>query len=493
MSALGTLMPGKLFGLPTSSQSISIVRPPFLQSMRTDGVTVMWATIEPGTGYVRYSSNGTRSVIARARRRTYFPSETGMPFPYEQYQADLVGLKSGRDYVYSAMVNGQPIGDIQSCHFHTAGPGPFDFLVFGDSGQATPEQLAIASCIAAEHPSFILHAGDIAYMDGTFAQYHANYFRYYGALMSCVPFFTTPGNHDYMTNDAAPYLALHSVPQRTVPVNDRGRYYSFDWGNAHIVSLDSNASLEQAVEGSGRMLAWLENDLRLTRAFWRIVFFHHPPYATGLNQGDIHCSWAREKIVPILEKYGVQVVFSGHEHAYHRSHLVRDNTLATDGDGTLYITSGGGGAGLYPVYAHPLLAVSKSSHHYIRAEIRGDRLTLRAMGIDGNEIDNVTLMPPPAIDTTDLIPILWRDMLLLRGARLQIKGRGLASEERYGSKGPLQLAGTVVSLNNRPIPLLYLSPNQIQAFIPFRVVGSATVRVNTPNGSSETSVSFPDE
>jgi hypothetical protein len=241
------------------------------------------------------------------------------------------------------------------------------------------------------------------------------------------------------------------------------------------------------------MLAWLENDLRSTRAFWRIVFFHHPPYATGLNQGDIHCSWAREKIVPILERYGVQVVFSGHEHAYHRSHPVRDNTLATSGDGTLYITSGGGGAGLYPVYAHPLLALSQSSHHYIRTEMRGARLTLRAIGVDGNEIDNVTLMPPPAIDSTDLSPMLWRGMLLLRGARIQIVGRGLASEERYDSKGPLQLAGTVVTLNNRPIPLLYTSPNQIQAFVPYRVFGSATLRVSTPNGSSETSVSFPNE
>src|SRR5262249_21741416 len=93
LSALGTLVPEKLAATPAPSPSISILRPPFLQSMRPDGVTVMWATLQSGAGYVRYATNGSRPGLARARRRTYFPSETGMPFPYEQYQADLAGLK----------------------------------------------------------------------------------------------------------------------------------------------------------------------------------------------------------------------------------------------------------------------------------------------------------------------------------------------------------------------------------------------------------------
>src|SRR5262245_24702714 len=269
VSAVGTLVSEKLVAAAAPAQSISMVRPPSLQSMRPDGVTVMWATLQPGTGYVRYVSDSSRPALRRARRRTYFPSETGMTFAYEQYQADLAGLKPNRQYLYSAIVNGQQIGDALSCHFRTAGPGPLDFLVLGDSGQATPEQFAIASRMGLEHPSFILHVGDIAYMDGTFAQFHSNYFQFYSGLMSRVPFFTSLGNHEYATTNAAAYLALHSLPQRTVPINDRGRYYSFDWRNAHFVSLDSNASLEQAVEGNGRMLAWLENDLTSTRAFWR--------------------------------------------------------------------------------------------------------------------------------------------------------------------------------------------------------------------------------
>src|SRR5262245_65080214 len=112
LSALGTLVPEKLAAAPAPAQSISIVRPPSLQSMRPDAVTVMWATLQPGAGYVRYATNGSRPGLARARRRTYFPSETGMSFAYEQYQADLTGLKPNKKYVYSSMSKGHESSDV---------------------------------------------------------------------------------------------------------------------------------------------------------------------------------------------------------------------------------------------------------------------------------------------------------------------------------------------------------------------------------------------
>ena len=114
-------------------------------------------------------------------------------------------------------------------------------------------------------------------------------------------------------------MAVHSVPGDTVPVADRGRYYSFDWANVHFVSLDSNLSLERAVTSGGPMLEWLNNDLRSTRQFWRVVYFHHPPYGAGPNQNDVHSLWIRQYAVPIFEANGVQLVLNGHEHSYQRS------------------------------------------------------------------------------------------------------------------------------------------------------------------------------
>lgn len=97
------------------------------------------------------------------------------------------------------LADGESISSPGNCCFSTAGTGPFSFVVFGDSGQGGAEQYALASRIAMEDSSFVLHTGDLAYMHGTFEQHHSNYFSYYGALMNSVPFFSTPGNHDYQT------------------------------------------------------------------------------------------------------------------------------------------------------------------------------------------------------------------------------------------------------------------------------------------------------
>ena len=491
LGALSTLSGRRLFA--QSINSYSLLRTPCLQRTQQDGVTIVWATLGPGTGYIQYSEDGYGANFAEARSRIFLPQHTGLPYSYVQHEATIRDLAPNTPYQYSVLADGESISSPGSCCFSTAGTGPFSFVVFGDSGQGGAEQYALASRIAMEGSSFVLHTGDLAYMHGTFEQYHSNYFPYYGALMNSVPFFPTPGNHDYLSNNAAAYLALHSVPQDTVPFNDRGRYYSFDWGNAHFVSLDSNASLVSAIEGTGSMLEWLEADLRATRQFWRIVFFHHPPYAAGPNQSDEISSLVRESMVPILEKYGVQLVLNGHEHAYHRSRLIRNGTVAKPADGITYVTSGGGGAFLYPVFPHNLVEVSKPEHHYIRVDVRGTRMTLRTVGIDGTEIDRVTLAPPPAIAADGAEPAVRFSPRLEPGAMVRIAGRGLAAEERYASDQqlPRDLAGTVVTLNGRPISLLYVSSQEIRGQVPFDVRGSVTLGVSTPNGFVETSIRVP--
>jgi acid phosphatase type 7 len=113
----------------------------------------------------------------------------------------------------------------------------------------------------------------------------------------------------------------------------------------------------------GAMLRWLENDLRATRKFWRVAAFHHPPYASGFYRNDPLSSLAWQHIVPILEAYGVQLVLNGHEHSYQRSYDIRAGAALPRGTGTLYMTSGGGGAALYPVTSHPLIAFGSSTYH----------------------------------------------------------------------------------------------------------------------------------
>lgn len=454
----------------------------------------MWATFESGIGEVRYSPDGVSYKIVVAKSRLFTSAETGLPMNFTQYQADLTGLSPGTDYTYLVDVNGQDVSSAGESRFHTAGPGPFRFVVVGDSGWGDPTmtgQAFVAQRIYNEKPALVIHTGDLVYNpSGTYDSYQRNYFNYFASTMCSVPFFPSPGNHDYEVPNALPYLAVHSVPTESVPAADRGRYYSFDWGNVHFVSLDAHQSLDRAVNAGGPMLRWLENDLRTTRQFWRVVYFHYPPYATGQNLGDSQCSWARTYVVPILERYGVQLVFNGHEHSYQRLMPMRNNNMVSSSVGTNYFVTGGGGAVLYGVGSPTIVAVAKSNYHYLHVEVQGTQLSIRSIRQDGVDIDAYTIAPAPALSDDPLVPPVTLNPGPVAGATIRILGRSLAAEETFlcSPTPPTNMVGTVVTVNGVPVQLLYVSPTQIYAVLPFPVSGNVTIRVTTANGFIEKSI-----
>jgi hypothetical protein len=474
----------------TSPSEISPSRFPYVQNVQSNRATVVWATLENGLGTLQYTSDGVNYQNARTRSRTFRPAETGLRVPYTVYHADLTGLSPNTEYSYKAFVSGATVLAGSDRPFRTAGAGPFNFLVLGDSGVGDSgfgnqeHQFLISRQIVAEKPAMVVHVGDVVYPDGTHEMYGRNYFNYYYDLMGSVPFFPAPGNHDYIQN-AAPYLAVHSVPSDTVPFAERGRYYSFDWGNVHFVSLDSNLPFERT-----QMLRWLANDLRSTRQFWRVVYFHHPPYGTGPNQTDPLCAQTREQLVPILDAYGVQVVFSGHEHSYQRSQPLRKGNIVAPNSGINYFVSGGGGALLYPLFKRNEVAFGESEHHYLRVEVRGTRMVVHAIRYNGTEIESTTVAPRPMFtDELDSRPVSFQPAPVA-GALVRIVGRSLSTEESTFCSAalPEEMLGTSVTINDRPVSLVYVSNTQIYAQLPFTVEGNITVKVTTANGTAVTSV-----
>lgn len=479
------------FALETDDIGVTTVRFPYVQNVRGDKATIIWGTLERGAGSVQYSSDGVNFNTATARSRDFPQRETGLAAAYTQYECEIADLSPGTQYSYQPFVSNSLVSAGGDLRFRTPGSGTFNFLVLGDSGEASDAQFLIARQMSAERtaPAFIIHTGDLVYPRGTYDQYNRNYFNYYYASMSSVPIFPTPGNHDYDVPGALPYLAIHSVPTESVPAADRGKYYSFDWGNVHFVSLDAHQSLERAVNSGGSMLRWLDNDLRSTRLFWRVVFFHYPPYATGPNAGDIRSAWARQYIVPILERHGVHVVLSGHEHSYQRSESLWKSGVVRANTGITYFTSGGGGAFLYYVAPSPVIAFNSSIHHFLRVEVSRTRMIFHAINKDGVEVESSTLAPQPMFADDAGRRVVF-DPAPTAGAQVRISGRSLAAEETLvcTSPPPTQVAGTTVTINGRPISLLYVSHNQIYGQLPFTVLGNITVRVSTPNGVAETSV-----
>jgi len=467
--------------------SSPFVHAPYLQNVQGGRATIMWSTPGLTKAALEYSPDGIyfQRILAESRG---FGVDESRGDAFVQYRARIEGLLPNTRYVYRIVLGDGTVLTQDGMDFLSHGRGPFNFLVLGDSGEPSTEQYLLAQQLSQERPSMVVHTGDIAYYAGSFQEFRTNYFERY-PLMHGVPFFPTPGNHEYLTPEAIPYRALHSVPSGTVPEADRGKYYSFDWSNVHFVSLDSNVSLDRASTGEGGMLQWLDDDLRSTTKFWKIVFFHHPPYGTGPTQTNLQSALARDLIVPILERHGVQAVFSGHEHSYQRTLPVRNGVASADGQGITYFTSGGGGGGLYPVYPSPLIAAGASEYHYLRVHVGGGRLKVNTVGLNGMELDSHLIQPKPAflLDSYGAVIALKPSGF---GSDISIYGNSLAMDEVSVPQGGVALENmtTNVFLNGTPLPLYFASPKLIRGYVPFPIDGSASVRVVTANGSTEASI-----
>ncbi len=423
--------------------------------------------------------------------QVFQPADTALAASYCQYQADITGLKSGQTYSYQATVDGQLITSGPNQYtFTTPAPGNFSMLVFGDSGADSPQQLSLVQSMAAEPGvSSVIHVGDLAYFSGTFAEFEQNYFTPNAPLMSRLPFFATPGNHDYETDNGAAYLAGHAAPAANVPAADLGRYYSYDFGDAHFVSVDSN--LLPTPAAAARMLAWLDSDLAATGKFWKIVFLHHPPYPTGAHLTDPICAQVRQSVNPIVEKHGVQLVLSGHEHGYERSWPLVADQKVTSGASTTYVISGGGGQIMETIGSLPQCAVSMQAFHYCRVDVAGNQLALNAIDITGKIIDSFSLAPSPVVAAGSVLSIGDFTPALASGSLACIFGQNLALRPQSDQSFPLpsQLGGVTVTANGLPVPLLYVSPTQLNVQIPYEVSGQVTLGIETPNGSASTTVS----
>ena len=209
---------------------------------------------------------------------------------------------------------------------------PTRIWVIGDSGTADRGARAVRDAFLdfteSRDPDLWIMLGDNAYKDGTDAEYQAAVFETYPQVLRKIVLWPTLGNHDGSTADSTtesgPYYDIFSLPRNGeaggVPSRTEA-YYSFDYGNLHFICLESH---ETDRSPDGAMMTWLEADLAANDKEWVIAFWHHSPYSKGSGDSDeLGRSIAlRQNAVPLLERYGVDLVLTGHSHSYERSYLI---------------------------------------------------------------------------------------------------------------------------------------------------------------------------
>ena len=208
--------------------------------------------------------------------------------------------------------------------------------------------------------------GDNAYDVGSDFNHQQAVFETYPELLKMTSLWPTIGNHEMglgftlpapglgtsadpntyraTTDDepsGMPYLDIFSLPANGEAggvASGTEQYYSVDYGNVHLVSLDSQLSARDSDQRAA-MRDWLIDDLSNNTLDWTIVIFHHPPYSKGANHDsdftdirtfDLPQKDMREDFVPVFDDYGVDLVYSGHSHSYERSYYLTNHTGTSD-------------------------------------------------------------------------------------------------------------------------------------------------------------------
>ena len=181
------------------------------------------------------------------------------------------------------------------------------------------------------------------------------------------------GNHEYQGGNAELYLDQFTLPDSS-PVGERA--YSIRYSNALFVVLDTNIDVRSQSE-------WLEEQLAGSDATWKFVVQHHPAFSSSPTRNNPHI---REHWGPIFDKYHVDLVLQGHDHAYLRTYPMKgEERVDSAAEGTIYIVSVSGtkfyqqGEFDYTEFG----MTNTSTFQVLDIHISGDRLVYRAYDLEG--------------------------------------------------------------------------------------------------------------
>jgi len=255
----------------------------------------------------------------------------------------------------------------------------FSFLVVGDYGIGNSSERSVARAMqqwAAERPvDAFISTGDNVYPEAELKYFEDAWTIPFGWVNEAgLPLILAIGNHDLEDRSSQPLIEFFGLP---------GPWYSRSMGPVDIFVLDSNHPnrLEQ--------WQWANKALRASKASWKIVVVHKPPFDCARYRGEASL---RDRYVPLFAETGVDLVLSGHDHNYQRFAPL---------DGVAYVVTGGGGDSLYGLSDVCLAetpsraAGNDSIHHFLALEGTKSRLVGFAIGTDGSVLDRFVLEPPP--------------------------------------------------------------------------------------------------
>ncbi|WP_198508533.1 phosphodiester glycosidase family protein [Bacillus xiapuensis] len=321
------------------------------------------------------------------------------PHPFDAgeiqvHYAAISGLKAKEAYTYR-VGDGTEQGWSKPAEFTAAAKQEeaFSFILMGDT-QAPPDQTENGFGIFTEllkqskkddpDAAFMMHVGDMI-DDGNLYSHWNAFFESMKEqnLAASTPIVPAVGNHENIGNGVETYKKLFRMPQNG-PEEFKGTVYSFDYGSAHFAVLNT----ETTKEGLKTQARWLKEDMARSKKQWKIVVFHRAPYYSNPQGGS---GSVREVLPEAIDEAGIDLVISGHDHAYVRTFPLKNGKKAADG--TTYIIAGSTGKKFYPATPQSYMDqyFDEKTQVYTNVAISSRGIRLFAKARDGRIIDDFTI------------------------------------------------------------------------------------------------------
>lgn len=298
------------------------------------------------------------------------------------FSAHLKGLQPATTYYYRVGSASGGWSEVASFKTQAATPESFSFIWFGDTHKS-PEWGAMAQKTLARHPeiSFYSIIGDLV-STGLNRDEWDEFFYHSGNVLSYKPLMPIPGNHDSQDGlGAAMYQQLFSLPTNGPEQLPKERTYSFEYQNALFVMIDGTFLNHEQT-------AWIEQQLGTSKAKWKFVMLHFPPYNFEEDYSQIRKEWG-----VLFDRYHVDMVMSGHVHYYMRSKPVKaEKIVESPQNGTIYTISISIPSQHKEWPEEPYAAARfQSGPVYQHIRIDGNRLIYRCLDPDGKVKDELTI------------------------------------------------------------------------------------------------------
>ncbi|MBU8642155.1 metallophosphoesterase [Virgibacillus pantothenticus] len=389
------------------SQVLSFKVLPQLGDQVPEKVTLTWTKDPKTTQHVTWRTNTTAvnpvlEVVAKGDKAG-FDSEHVLRFKADtklvsdetgeflQHNVEATKLTPSTTYQYRVGDGTEEVwSEVSTFTTESASnDDPFRFLLFTDTqaydqaGFALWTKLYETALEKFPDTKFSVHGGDIVEEGNRLAQWD-EFLTASEGLVNKVPFMAVMGNHDVYGNGENTYKTLFPYPKNG-PKGKENFVYSFDYGNVRFIMLNS----EFGVKDMEEQQAWIKEEVKNSDKLWNIAVFHRPPYKSNPKRGT---DATIETFAPVLEGVGVDLVLTGHDHAYMRTYPMKGGKPQKDGKGTPYIIGGSAGPKFYPgekqEYVDVLYAEEKQV--YTSLAVNKNEIKVEAYTTDNELVDSHT-------------------------------------------------------------------------------------------------------